>query len=283
MSTRRDFIKRSALVVAATPLINSDMIAGPRFSGKTGLALYTIRDAMAKDPARALAEAAEAGYDWVEAASHSEGKFYGMKPKEFGRLVRRSGLLPISSHSAVRPDNYEQMVDDAAEAGMKYIILPSLPGDWTGTIDGYQVTADFLNKVGAGCKKASIRFGFHNHQIEFMEIGGRVPYDVLLELTDPKLVIFELDIAWITAAGKDPLAYFRNYPGRFEVWHMKDLTPEKQDATLGEGIIDFKPILAEARTAGMKYWFVEQDHCRTHTPMESIRISREYYLKRLLK
>ncbi len=108
-------------------------------------------------------------------------------------------------------------------------------------------------------------------------------YDVLLELTDPKLVIFELDIAWITAAGKDPLAYFRNYPGRFEVWHMKDLTPEKQDATLGEGIIDFKPILAEARTAGMKYWFVEQDHCRTHTPMESIRISREYYLKRLLK
>ena len=166
---------------------------------------------------------------------------------------------------------------------MKYIMLPSLPGDWTGTIDGYQRAADFFNKAGVRCKKAGIRFGFHNHQIEFLEIGGRVPYDVLLELTDPRLVIFELDIAWITAAGKDPLAYFRNYPGRFEVWHMKDLTPEKQDATLGEGIIDFKPILAEARTAGMKYWFVEQDHCRTHTPMESIRISREYYLNRLLK
>ena len=269
--------------MAAMPLINSDMIAGPRVTKKTGLALYTIRDAMGKDPAQALAEVAETGYDWVEAASHNDGKFYGMKPNEFGRMVKRSGMLPISSHSGLRPENYEQMIDDAAEAGMKYIMLPSLPGDWTGTIDGYQRAADFFNKVGARCKKAGIRFGFHNHQIEFMEINGRVPYDVLLELTDPRLVIFELDIAWITAAGKDPLSYFRNYPGRFEVWHIKDLNPEKQDATLGEGIIDFKPILAEARTAGMKYWFVEQDHCRTHTPMESIRISREYYLKKLLK
>jgi sugar phosphate isomerase/epimerase len=110
-----------------------------------------------------------------------------------------------------------------------------------------------------------------------------VPYDILLSLTDPKLVTFEVDLAWITAAGKDPIAYFRNHPGRFEVWHMKDLSPEKQDATLGEGIIDFKPILAEARTAGMKYWFLEQDHCRTHTPLESIKISRDYYLNKLLK
>ncbi len=283
MSNRRDFLKKSVFVAAAIPLINSEMIAAPRPSGRTGLALYTIRDAMGKDASGALASAAEIGYDWVEAAAHSDGKFYGMKPKEFGKLVKKSGMEPLSSHSAVRTENYEQMIDDAAEAGMRYIILPSLPGEWTGTIDGYQRAADFFNKAGERCKKAGIRFGFHNHQVEFMEINGRVPYDVLLELTDPKLVIFELDLAWITAAGKDPVAYFRNYPGRFEVWHLKDLTPEKQDATLGEGIIDFRPILAEARTAGMKYWFLEQDECRTHTPMESIKISREYYLKKLLK
>ena len=94
---------------------------------------------------------------------------------------------------------------------------------------------------------------------------------------------FELDLAWITAAGKDPVAYFKKYPGRFEVWHLKDLTPEKHDATLGEGIIDFKPIFAAADTAGMKYWFLEQDNCRTHTPFESIRISRDYYLTKLAK
>lgn len=283
MSTRRDFLKRSALVVAAMPLVNSEMIAASRPSKKTGLALYTIRDAMRENSVEALAAAGEIGYDWVEAADHSDGKFYGLKPKEFGKLVKKSGMVPLSSHSAVRQGNYEQMIDDAAEAGMEYIMLPSLPGEWSGTIDGYQRAADFFNKAGERCKKAGIRFGFHNHQVEFLEINGRVPYDVLLELTDPKLVTFELDLAWITAAGKDPVAYFRKYPGRFEVWHLKDLTPEKQDATLGEGIIDFKPILAESRTAGMKYWFLEQDNCRTHSPMESIKISRDYYLKKLLK
>ena len=283
MSTRRDFIRKSAIAVAAIPLINSEMFAAPKLTGKTGLALYTIRDAMGMDPAGALAVAAEIGYNWVEAADHRDGKFYGMQPKEFGKLVKKNGMAALSSHSGLNPGNYERMIDDAAAAGMKYIMLPSLPGEWSSSIDGYQRAADFFNKAGERSRKAGIRFGFHNHQVEFQEINGRVPYDILLSLTDPKLVTFELDLAWITAAGKDPVAYFRNYPGRFEVWHMKDLTPEKQDATLGEGIIDFNPILAEARTAGMKYWFLEQDHCRTHTPMESIRISRDYYLNKLLK
>jgi sugar phosphate isomerase/epimerase len=283
MSTRRDFIRKSAIAAAAIPLINSEMFAAPKLTGKTGLALYTIRDAMGMDPAGALAVAAEIGYNWVEAADHRDGKFYGKQPKEFGKLVQKNGMVALSSHSGLNPENYESMIDDAAAAGMKYIILPSLPGDWSSSIDGYQRAADFFNKAGERSRKAGIRFGFHNHQVEFQEINGRVPYDILLSQTDPKLVIFEVDLAWITAAGKDPVVYFRNYPGRFEVWHMKDLTPEKQDATLGEGIIDFKPILAEARTAGMKYWFLEQDHCRTHTPMESIRISRDYYLNKLLK
>lgn len=283
MSTRRDFLRRSALAVTAIPLINSDMIAAVKPIKKTGLALYTIRDAMGNNAAGALAAAGEIGYDWVEAADHRDGKFYGMTPREFGKLVKKSGMVALSSHSGVNAGNYEHMIDDAAEAGMKYIILPSLPGDWSSSIDGYQRAADFFNKAGERSRKAGIRFGFHNHQVEFAEINGRVPYDVLLELTDPKLVTFEIDLAWITAAGKDPIAYFRKYPGRFEVWHMKDLSTEKQDATLGEGIIDFKPILAEVRTAGMKYWFLEQDHCRTHTPMESIRISRDYYLNKLIK
>ncbi len=283
MSTRRTFIRRSAIAVAAVPLLSNEILASAKPAGKTGLALYTIRDAMGKDPAGALAAVAEIGYNWVEAADHRDGKFYGMKPKEFGKLVKKNGLEPLSSHSGINPENFERMIDDAAEAGMKYIMLPSLPGDLTGSIEGYQRAADFFNKAGEKCRKAGITFGFHNHQIEFMEINGQVPYDILVKNSDPKLVIFELDLAWITAAGKDPVDYFRKYPGRFEVWHLKDLTPEKQDATLGEGIIDFRPIIAEARTAGMKYWFVEQDHCRTHTPLESIRISRDYYLEKLAK
>ncbi len=283
MTTRRDFLMKSALVAAAIPLIKTDMLGSGRPSKKTGLALYTIRDLMGKDPSAALAEASSIGYNWVEAADHRNRKFYGISPKDFGKLVKKAGMEAVSSHSQINPENHEQMIEDAAEAGMKYIMLPSLPQDWSSSLEGYQRAADFFNKAGEKCRKAGITFGFHNHQIEFKEIDGRVPYDLLLENTDPKLVIFELDIAWITAAGKDPVAYFKKYPGRFGVWHLKDLTPEKQDATLGEGIIDFKPILAEAKTAGMKYWFVEQDHCRTHTPLESITISRNYYLNNLIK
>jgi sugar phosphate isomerase/epimerase len=283
MTTRRDFLMKSALVAAAIPLIKTDMLGSGRPSKKTGLALYTIRDLMGKDPSAALAEASAIGYNWVEAADHRDRKFYGFSPKEFGKLVKKAGMEAVSSHSQINPENHEQMIEDAAEAGMKYIMLPSLPQDWSSSLDGYKRAADFFNKAGERCRKAGITFGFHNHQIEFKEIDGKVPYDLLVENTDPKLVTFELDLAWITAAGKDPVAYFKKYPGRFGVWHLKDLTPEKLDATLGEGIIDFKPILAEAKTAGMKYWFLEQDHCRTHTPLETIAIGRNYYLNNLLK
>lgn len=276
-------MRQSALVMAAMPLLNNDLLASSHPSKKTGLALYTVRDEMGKNPAAALAEAAAIGYDWVEAADHSKGKFYGFSPKEFGKLVKRSGMEAICSHSSIRPENADKMIDDVAEAGMKYLIMPSLPDDWRSTLDGFRRSADFFNEAGEKCRKAGITFGFHNHQVEFSEIDGIVPYDLLVENSDPKLVIFELDIAWITAAGKDPIAYFKKYPGRFPVWHMKDLTPEKQAATLGEGIIDFKPILAMSKKAGMEYWFVEQDDCLTHTPMESIAISRRYYLDVLLK
>jgi sugar phosphate isomerase/epimerase len=283
MTTRRDFVKQSAIAIAALPLINRELFASARLSRKTGLALYTIRDAMSKDPAAALAQAAEVGFDWVEAADHRDRKFYGLRPKEFGKLVNKTGMVPLSTHSAIRPENEDQMIEDAAAAGMKYLMLPSMPDSWRDTADNCLRTADYFNKLGEKCRKSGLTFGVHNHQIEFSEIGGRLPYDIFIENSDPRLVIFELDLAWITAAGKDPIAYFKRYPGRFEVWHMKDLTAEKQDATLGEGIIDFKPILAEAKTAGMKYWFLEQDNCRTHPPMETIAISRNYFLEKLLK
>lgn len=278
MTTRRDFLKKSVLIAAAVPLIQNELMAASSLSKKTGLALYTIRDAMGSDPAAALAQAAAAGYNWVEAAGYSDRAFYGMKPAQFGRLVKKTGMELISTHNPIRPENDDIMIEDAAEAGLKYIILPSLPHEWSSSLDGYKKAAEYFNRAGEKCKKAGLRFGFHNHQIEFLEINGRVPYDILVENTDPKLVLFEIDLAWITAAGKDPLVYFTKYPRRFELWHMKDLSPEKQDATLGEGIIDFKPILAKAKESGMKYWFLEQDNCRTHTPMESIAISRSYFL-----
>jgi sugar phosphate isomerase/epimerase len=123
MTTRRDFVRQSALVVAAMPLLNNELLASGSPSKKTGLALYTIRDEMEKDPAAALAEAAAIGYDWVEAAAHRDGKFYGLSPKEFGKLVRKAGMEAISSHSSIRPENADKMIDDVAEAGMKLSLI----------------------------------------------------------------------------------------------------------------------------------------------------------------
>lgn len=283
MSTRRKFLRHTALAAAGISITGNALFAGVRGDRKTGLALYTIRDDMMKDPVSALGSAAETGYNWVEAASYDNGKFYGFEPKEFGRIVRRTGMELLSTHNAIRPDNEDKMIADAAEAGLRYLILPSLPSEWSDSPSSYRKTAEYMNRLGEKCRKAGLIFGFHNHRIEFADMAGETPYDILLQNTDPELVIFEIDLAWITAAGKDPLDYFKKYPGRFEVWHMKDLTPDKQDATLGEGIIDFKAILAGSKTAGMKYWFLEQDNCRTHSAMESIAISRTYFLQTLAR
>jgi sugar phosphate isomerase/epimerase len=188
----------------------------------------------------------------------------------------------LSSHNSINRDNAEKMADDAAAAGLKYLILPSLPGAWSRSTDGFREAADFMNHAGSICKARGVKFGFHNHSVEFRELDGVVPFDILAERTDPKLVTFEIDLCWTVAAGKDPVDYFKKYPGRFELWHIKDMTPEKRDATMGEGIIDFKPIFKHIKLSGMKYHFIEQDNCVTHTPLESARISREYLIKNLL-
>lgn len=280
MESRRSFIRKSGLALTAAALVPS--MACSMGDPRTGLALYTIREDMMRDVAGTLAAVAEMGYHWVEAAAYSEGKFYGMAPAEFRKSVEGKGLRLISTHNGINRDNADKITDDAAAAGLKYLILPSLPRAWSRSLDGFKEASDFMNYAGELCKSKRLKFGFHNHSIEFTEIEGIVPFDILAENTDPDLVIFEIDLCWIVAAGKDPVDYFKKYPKRFELWHFKDMTPEKRDATMGEGVIDFKPIYAEAKKSGMKYHFVEQDNCKTHTPLESARISREYLINNVL-
>jgi sugar phosphate isomerase/epimerase len=280
METRRSFIRKSGLALTAVALVPS--IGCGNTDPKTGLALYTIRQDMARDAAGTLAAVAAMGYNWVEAAAYSEGKFYGMAPADFRSSVESNGLKLISTHNGINRDNADKMTDDAAAAGLKYLILPSLPGAWSRTLDGFREAAAFMNYAGELCKSKGIKFGFHNHSVEFKEIEGIVPFNILAENTDPDLVIFEIDLCWIFAAGKNPVDYFKKYPKRFELWHFKDMSTEKRDATMGEGVIDFKPIFAEAKISGMKYHFIEQDNCTTHTPLESARISREYLVNNIL-
>jgi sugar phosphate isomerase/epimerase len=279
MTTRRDFLKTTGVALAATALIPS--LALKAAERKTGLGLYTVRDNMIKDPDGTLKAVADMGYNWIEAGTDADCLFYKIKPADFRKKIEDHGMSFISSHNSLTPSNTDKMISGLVEGGLKYVVLRSIPEVWVKSIDDYKKTADFFNKTGEKCKKLGMKFCFHNHWTEFVKVDGQIPYNVLLENTDPSLVSFEMDLCWTTGAGVNPVDYFKKYPGRFELIHMKDITADRKVATLGEGTINFKPIFASLKEAGVKYFFVEQDVCVTHTQLESARISRSFLINNL--
>lgn len=155
-------------------------------------------------------------------------------------------------------DNYQQLVDQAAEGGLSYLVCASTP---VATLDEIQKSIEVFQKTGEAAKKAGIGFAYHNHSTEFDSVeGGKTPYELILSQTDKEMVKMELDLAWATKAGKDPVALFKEQPGRFPLWHVKDIMADKKTITeVGNGVVDFKKAFAAAKTAGLKYFFVEQD------------------------
>ena len=173
-------------------------------------------------------------------------------------------------------------MDDAAEVGLKYMVCAFLSPDERGTIDHYKQVADQLNVAGERCKKAGIQLCYHNHNFEFIKQDDTYPYDILLA-TDKDLVKMEMDIYWVTKAGQAPIKLFGENPGRFPLWHLKDMdkTPDQGFAEVGNGIIDFKEIFRHKKEAGLQYFFVEQDKC-PGSPFDSIAQSYSYIKKNLV-
>lgn len=290
MSTsRRDFLKSAALLSAGA-LVSPTLLAAANPAPKSyiGLQLYTVREAMQKDPAGTLARIAKLGYTSVEGATYTGSqKFYGMEPTAFARQLKQAGLIMPSSHYRLGEEQdkgqpvqgtmlhgWDKAVDDAARAGVKYMVCAYLSEAERGNLDHYKLLADRLNKAGERCKKAGIQLCYHNHDFEFMPLEGQLPFDVLLSATDKELLKMELDLYWATKAGQDPVALFQKHPGRFPLWHVKDMdnTPKRDFTEVGSGVIDFKRIFAQAGTAGLKYFFVEQDQT-PGSPFDSIQKS----------
>ncbi len=295
MASRRDFLKQSGLLAGtlAIPGFLSACNSGPkRYDYLPGLQLYTIRDAMGKDPKASLAKVAEIGYKLVESATYTgTEQFYGMNTSEFSTVLKENGLKIPSGHYAlgspatkgtIRSD-WEKAVEDAHKVGMKYMVCAYLPGDERKTLDDYKQRAEEFNRAGEVCKKAGIQFCYHNHNFEFEKIDGRIPYDILLNEADKDLVKMEMDIYWVTRAGQDPIAMFDAHPGRFILWHVKDMadTPEKNFTEVGNGVIDWPTIFAHAKESGMQHFFVEQDQT-PGDPFDSIRQSISYLKKNIL-
>lgn len=283
MTSRRVFIKSASALSAAV------FVKGPLHTfGRTpviGLQLYTVRDAMAKDPLATLSRVAQIGYNSVENATYTgTEKFYGMDAAAYKKVLTNNGLKANSGHYRLGEEmdkgmpqqgtilhDWQKAVDDASVVGLKYMVCAYLSSTERGGLDHYKKLADIFNEAGETCKKSGIQFCYHNHDFEFEAQDGIFPYDILLDRTDKDLVKMEVDLYWIKKAGQDPLALFQKHPGRFPLWHVKDMSKEADHsfAEVGSGVIDFKKIFQHKEQAGMKLFFVEQDKCPA-SPFDSI-------------
>jgi sugar phosphate isomerase/epimerase len=297
MATRRKFLQQSGAFAMGSLLIpqlsKSALFSLRKNYPPIGLQLYTMGNLMTTDTKGTLQKLAAIGYREVESAGSQKGNFYGFKPKEFATIVKDAGMHWRSAHvggapfktsqimkmaknaedsarinsylekmkNAPKPlnltDNYQQLADDAAEGGLSYLVCSSIP---VSTLDEIKTAVEVFTKSGEACKKNGVQFAYHNHVTEFDEVEGHRPFDYILSHTGKDLVKMELDLGWATKAKQDPVELFKLHPGRFPLWHVKDLDKTTMQPTeVGSGFIDFKRIFDNAQESGMKYFFVEQD------------------------
>jgi sugar phosphate isomerase/epimerase len=313
---RRKFIQSgtlafSGLLVGQSAI--SAIFSGRKPSQPIGLQLYTLGDLMVTDPKGTLQKLSAIGYTELESAGSQKGNFYGFTPAEFAAMVKDAGMHWRSAHVGGAPfsieqimkmaktaqdsariqkmaermkdrpkmlnlkDNYQQLADDAAAGGLSYLVCSSIP---VSTLDEIKTAVDVFSKAGEACKKVGVQFAYHNHTSEFDQVEGHRPFDYILSNTDKNLVKMELDLAWATKANQDPVALFKMHPGRFSLWHAKDLDrTNKNPAEVGTGLVDFKRIFENAKESGMKYFFVEQD--AAPQPLQNVTNSYNY-LEKLL-
>ena len=245
------------------------------------LQLYSVRDDISKDFDATIQKVAEMGYDGIEAANYDNGKFYGMTPTEFKDKIEGLGMTVLSSHTGkalpadVTTTNWDevwswwdQCINAHKEAGMQYIVVPAMPRP--STLEALQVYCDYYNQIGEKCQAAGMKFGYHNHDFEFVDIEGQLMYDYMIQNTDPDKVLFEMDVYWVMRAGKSPVEYFEKYPGRFKVLHLKD------HKELGQsGMVGFDAIFKNLAKAGTEKLVVEVEHYNFE-PLKSVELSLEY-------
>ncbi len=291
MSTRRNFIKETGILAASIALAPSVSKAFAPAQKSVGIQLYSLRDIIGKDVKGVIEKIAKAGFKEVETYGYApvKGNFWGLSPKQFKALLDANGLYSPSGHFGF--DNYIQTgnLDDIKayiEAsnilGSKYVVAPYL-GDTLR--NNYKLVAERLNVAGELCIKSGINVAYHNHGFEFDKFGDKTGMDILLSETDPNLVYFELDLYWAVFAGHNPVDIFKKYPGRFKMWHVKDMDKSKKDwnTEIGKGSIDFKPIFEKASLSGVKHIYLEQETNYKPDHISSIKTSIDYIKANLLK
>ena len=279
---RRKFLTSLGIAVAGSQLacasVGQNAVPARRLR-RVGIQLYTLRDDARRDLEGTLGNIAAAGYKDVELLSSMNN--FGMPPARLRQILDRNGLRAPSTHVGVEAFNdLDRQLADAATLGHQYIILASLPGNER-TLDDYKRWADRLNEVGRRSRTHGVWIGFHDEAYDFTPIGGVVPYDIMVERTDPAEVRLQLDTGNMAMGGRDPFEYLKRIGSRYWLFHIKDVPAlgAPNDTELGKGMIDFKRLLANIDHIDDKVLYVEQE-TYPGAPLDSAR--RDYeYLSRL--
>ena len=290
MTSRRNFIKNSSLATVAVLTLPS--LAFSMNKKEIGLQLYTLRDELSKNVKVVLEKVASAGFTTIETYGFSiKDQFWGLSAIELKKILDENNLKAISGHYGIgsfladgNTTELEAAINASKILKSEYLTIPWVDPPFRSNIDDYKKIAARLNEAGRMCQKADIKLAYHNHDFEFENYNGITGYDILLKETDQDLVCFEMDLYWVVRSGKDPLQLFRENPGRFKMWHVKDMDKLKPvlNTEVGSGSIDFKPIFKEAKLAGMKYFFVEQENNFAVNSFESIKTSCDFISKNLI-
>lgn len=256
MASRREVLYALGATAAAAALPGWPAARGADRLKKIGVQLYTVRDALKADFDGTLSKISSIGFQEVEFAG-----YMGRTPAQVKTSLKHARLAAPATHLALAAleNDWATTIDAARTIGHEYLVVAWIDAERRTSIDDYKRVAETFNRLGRQATSAGFRFGYHNHAFEMTPMEGQVPYDVLLQNTDPEAVCFEMDLYWTVDGGQDPLAYFARYPGRFPLVHIKDRTANGQMVDVGAGTIDWEAIFAHRKQAGMRHEFVEHD------------------------
>ncbi len=294
MNSRRNFIKQTALLATGVAIAPSFACKAMHSTAKKpiGLQLYSLRDIIKNDIKGIIEKVAAIGYKEVETYGYSaKGGFWGLDAKAFASLLKQNGITSPSGHfgmdnfmSGKSTDELKSYIEAANILGSEYVTIPYLGGDIRKTADDYKKVADKLNEAGKICKASGLKIAYHNHDFEFAKFGETTGYEIMLNGTDKSLVDFELDLYWVAHSKNNATDFFKAHPGRFKMWHIKDMdkTNRNVNTEVGQGQVDFKSIFANAKLAGVKHYFVEHEFNYKPNELGSIQTSFDYVSKQLL-
>ena len=286
-NSRRSFLKNTGILIAGSSILSSELLAAKKVKPLLGIQLYSVREDMTKDPVGTLKQLAAMGYKNVEHANYVNRKFYGYSATDFKKLLNDLGMKMPSGHTVMGKQHWDEAkndftdlwkytVEDAAVVGQRFVISPWLDESLRRNMDDMKRYMVVFNKSGELCKKSGMKFGYHNHDFEFnTSLNNMKLYDIILQNTDPALVMQQLDIGNMYNAGAKALDVMNQYPGRFESLHVKDeiKATSGRDAyestILGTGVIPVKQIIDLAKKQGTTQFIIEQESYQNKTPIEA--------------